>query len=403
VLPDRPSIAVLSFTNMSNDSEQAYFSDGMADDIITELSRDHALFVIARNSSFTYKEESVDVKQVGRELGVRYVLEGSVRRHGGQIRVNAQLIHAETGEHIWAERYDRAVEDVFAVQDEITTAVTRAILPAIGHAERQRATRKSPEGLSAWEAWHRALGYVSTGDQTPMRHFLLRAAELDPHFAPVHAMLAFLHIAQSTRGVGPPLRESAKLAEAEARIAIEQDPRSAVAHAMLAWACIHQGDWATALEETDAAIALNRNDPWGHLIKGYGLMYSGRRAEALEPLASALRLDPRGPTAMIVLHQRALCDYFEGDYTSAEALARRAIREYPGGPRPRVVLAASLGQQGRVEEARAALEEAMAASPGYFRHIIGRTPYHSEGDHERLLGGLRKAGWDGSARPGEPD
>ena len=160
-LPDRPSIAVLAFTNMSGDLEQEYFSDGIADDIITELSRIRWLFVIARNTSFTYKGHAIDVKQVGRELGVRYVLEGSVRRGGQRVRVNAQLIDAETGVHVWAERYDRDLSDVFAVQDEITLAVTRAIEPAVDNAELRRALRKPPASLGAWEAYQRGLWHLS--------------------------------------------------------------------------------------------------------------------------------------------------------------------------------------------------------------------------------------------------
>ena len=160
-LPDRPSIAVLAFTNMSGDPEQEYFSDGIADDIITELSRMRWLFVIARNTSFTYKGHAINVKQVGRELGVRYVLEGSVRRGGQRVRVNAQLIDAETGTHVWAERYDRDLADVFAVQDEITLAVTGAIGPAVADAEQRRALRKPPSNLGAWEAYHRGLWHLS--------------------------------------------------------------------------------------------------------------------------------------------------------------------------------------------------------------------------------------------------
>jgi adenylate cyclase len=182
-LPGKPSIAVLPFTNMSGDPEQEYFSDGIAEDIITALSRNRSLFVIARNSSFTYRGRSVDVKQVARELGVRYVVEGSVRRTSERVRISAQLIDAETGNHVWAERYDRRLVDVFDVQDEITAAVSRSIGPAISHAERQRAIRKRPETLDAWEAyqralWHQAKGGVASIEQA--RHFLGRAIELDP-------------------------------------------------------------------------------------------------------------------------------------------------------------------------------------------------------------------------------
>ena len=180
-LPDKPSIAVLAFTNMSGDPDQEYFSDGLAEDIITELSRSRSLFVIARNSSFTYKGHAVDVKQVARELGVRYVVEGSVRRSGGRVRVTAQLIDAETGNHIWAERYDRHIEEVFAVQDEITTAVANAIIPAISGLEQRRALRKRPENLGAWEAYQCGLWYMgmkrwSASRETP-RDEPKRAAE----------------------------------------------------------------------------------------------------------------------------------------------------------------------------------------------------------------------------------
>jgi TolB-like protein len=395
-LPDKPSIAVLAFANLSSDPEQEYLSDGMADDIITDLAQDRSLFVIARNSSFTYKGRSVHMKQIARELGVRYVLEGSIRRDGGHIRVNAQLIEALTGNHLWASRYDRAVEAVFAVQDEITRAVAQAIHPAISHAERQRALQKPPESLSAWEAWHRSLWFLSQGDISGMRDFLERAMTLDPGFAPVHAMLAFLILAEVTRGIGPPMAESLKLAEAEARTAVALDPRSAIAHAMLAWTFGHQGDWAPALEEAEAAIMLSANDPWGYLSKGHNLMYSGRSTEAREPLATALRLDPRGPTALTVMHQRAVGCYFERDYVAAEAIARRAIRDFPENPRSRIVFAASLGQLGRSDETRTALEAAIAASPSIFKFItVVRPLYYRREDHEHLLDGLRKAGWTG--------
>ena len=160
-LPDKPSIAVLPFTNMSADPDQEFFADGIAEDVITALSRYPSLFVIARNSSFTYKGRAVDVKQVGRELGVRYVLEGGLRKSGNRIRVTAQLIEAETGKHLWAERYDRELADIFAVQDEITEAVTIAIAPAIAHAEQQRAMRKPPQSLDAWAAYQRGLWHLS--------------------------------------------------------------------------------------------------------------------------------------------------------------------------------------------------------------------------------------------------
>ena len=395
-LPDKPSIAVLPFANMSRDPEQEFLSDGIADDLIAELSREHSLFVISRSSSFTYKGRAVDAKRAGRELGVRYLLEGSARRDGARIRVNVQLIEAETGSHIWGERYDRAVESIFAVQDEITTAVARAINPAIFRAERQRAMQKPPESLSAWEAWHRASGFMSKRDISGRRDLLQQAVALTPRFASAHAMLAFHYLSEATSGMGPSLQESARLAEAAARTAIDLDPHSSIAHAMWAWTLCCLGERGLALEESSTAIALNANDPWGYISKGLSLMVSGHHAEAREPLARALRLDPFGPTASLVSHLRAHCYYFERDYSAAEATARRLIREHPEFSRPPITLAASLGQLGRAEEARTALQAAIATSLPILRFMTAKGLSHWRPDDlDHLLDGLRKAGWNG--------
>jgi adenylate cyclase len=397
-LAGKPSIAVLPFVNMSGDPEQEYFADGMAEEITTALSRVRSFFVIARNSSFTYKGRAVDVRQVGRELGVRYVVEGGVRRDGDRIRITAQLIDAETGSHIWAERYDRELAYIFAVQDEIAGAMLAAVAPAISQAERQRAMQKPPESLSAWEAYQRALSHWwEVGDLSTSRDFLKQAVALDPRFASAHAMLAHLYTTQTSLGTGLPLRESVRLAEAGARAALELDPDNAVAHAMLAWVFGFQGDQASALDEAAAAIALNPNEPFGHLIKGRTLVFSGRVSEALVPLATALRLDPRGVTARGVMMHRLIGSYFERDYLAAEVMARRTIRAHPQMPRPYPWLAAALGQLGRPDEAGVALNAAIAASRSFFDFITrSRPPYYFRPqDHEHLLDGLRKAGWQG--------
>jgi adenylate cyclase len=192
-LPDKPSVAVLPFTNMSADPEQEFFADGIAEDVITALSRYPSLFVIARNSCFTYKGRAIDVKQVGHELGVRYVLEGSLRKVGNRIRVTARLVEAETGKHVWAERYDRDLADIFAIQDEIADAVTTAAAPAIDQAERQRAMRKPPESLDAWAAYHRGLWHlskISSPDNALAEEFFQRAIDLDPNFSRGYSGLA---------------------------------------------------------------------------------------------------------------------------------------------------------------------------------------------------------------------
>jgi adenylate cyclase len=396
---DKPSIAVLAFTNMSGDPDQEYFSDGVADDVITDLSRNRSLFVIARNSSFAYKGRAVDVKLMGRELGVRYAVEGSVRRNGNRIRIAAHLIDCETGSHIWAERFNRDWADIFTVQDEITRAITAAIEPAISQAERRRAMKRPPENLDAWEAYQRALWYWSeqgSARLTVTRDYLQKAAALDQGFAQPHAFLALLYLTENTLGVGLSQRDSVKLAEAEARTAVALDPDNAMGHATLAWALDHQGELGLAQEEADIAVSLNPNDPYAQMSKGRILVFSGRMTEAQELLTTALRLDPHGPTAPAVLHHFGIGSYFQRDYSAAEANTRRAIRTFPDFPRPYPVLAAALGQLERTDEARAALEAAIAVSPSYFRTITGtRMAYYRPEDHEHLLDGLRKAGWQG--------
>jgi adenylate cyclase len=395
-LVGRPSVAVLPFANMSGDPSHDYLADGIAENLTTELARNRSLLVIARTSSFTFKGRSVGVQQVARELDVQYVVEGSVQRSSDRIRITAQLIDARTNHHIWAERFDRDLTDLFTIQDEITQAVVAAIDPAISHVERRRALQKPPGTLTAWEAWQRALWHWSKGSDLATRlMFLQRTLQLDPEFAPAHAMLVWLYLSEATRGTGRALVESVRLAEAEARIALDLDPQSSLAHASLAWVWDHQGNAETALEEANIAIDLNPNDPQGHLIKGHVLVMSGRIAEAQESLAMALRLDPRGPTAPAVMHNRAEGYYLARDYHAAEAATRQSISNYPDHPRAYVWRAAVLGQLGH-HDAPDTLEKAMAVAQGYFRYKTGeRAPYMSPEDHEHFLDGLRKAGWQG--------
>ena len=396
-LPGKPSIAVLAFTNLTGDPDQEFLSDGFSDSLITELSRNCSLFVIARTSSFIYKGRQIDIKQVGRELGVHYAIEGSVQRTDNRIRITAQLIDTVVGAHIWAERFDRELADLFVIQDDITHAMVVAIDPAIARIERQRAMQKLPADLNAWEAWQRALWHWSKGgDLSLRRDFLQRSIALDPNFAPSRASMVLVYLAESTRGTGRPLPENVKLAEVEARVAIDLDPQSAIAHAALAWVLDAQGEWQAALEEAEIAIGLNPNDPQGLLIKGHILALSGHPAEAQAPLALALRLDPHGPTAPAAMHNRAVGLYFERDYLAVEVTARRTIRTYPDHPRSFVWLTAALGQLGRTEEARAALHTAIKAAPWYFNYKTAtRAAYMRPDDHAHLLDGLRKAGWQG--------
>jgi adenylate cyclase len=398
-VPDKPSVAVLPFTNMSSDPEQEYFADGIAEDIITALSRYPSLFVIARNSSFTYKGRAVDVKQVGRELGVRYVLEGGMRKAGNRIRVTAQLAEAETGKHVWAERYDRDLADIFVLQDEITEAVTTAIAPAIADAEQHRAMRKPPANLDAWGAYQRGLwclGKYSVDDNAFAQRFFQQAIDLDPTFAGGCKGLAIAQAqaaAEFQIGSLPTIQSSV---EALARRAVALDNDDAEAHSILSNLLRLSGDHTGALAEAERALAITPNLALAHGAMGATLVFSGRPKEGLAALRTSIRLDPRDPYLAARLNQMALGLYFCREYEAAIEAARDAIRSYPDHPLIYRWLAASLGQVGRIEEAKEALEKAIAVVPGSFdMYVRGRVPWMRPEDHAHMLEGLRKAGWVG--------
>jgi adenylate cyclase len=372
-LPGKPSIAVLAFTNMSGDLEQEYFSDGIADDLITELSRSRSLFVIARNSSFTYKGRHVDVKQLARELGVRYVVEGSVRRSGSRIRVVGQLIEADTGNHIWAERYDRDINEVFAVQDEISVAITNAVLPAVSDVERQRSLRKPPENLGAWEMYQRGLWHMSKctpRDTELAQQFYDRAIALDPSFACAHTAFAQSIMLQSVSYGKLPSNDAAKLATDRVRMALEIDPNDADAHAILGFALWTAGEFGEASVQAKLALAKNPNSPWANGIHAALLVFGGHPKEGRDAVLTTLRLSPHDPRDANLRGHIVLSHYFEGDYLAAAEAAKRAIAHHPEHPVGYRYLAASLGQLGRVEEARIALQQAIEATPQSFEQIV---------------------------------
>jgi len=395
-LPDKPSVAVLPFINMSSDPEQEFFADGIAEDVITALSRYPSLFVIARNSCFTYKGRVVDVKQVGHELGVRYVLEGSLRKAGNRIRVTAQLVEAETGNHVWAERYDRDLADIFAVQDEITEAVTIAIAPAIADAEQHRAMRKPPESLDAWTAYQRGLWHLSKAnidDNQLAQKFLQEAIDRDPNFAGGYKGLA------NAQGVatdfhGENLPEMVGSVEALARRAVALDGADAEARSRLANALRRRGDYAGGLAEAERALAISPNLAEAHAMRGAILIFSGRLTEGVEAVERSIRLDPRDPRSESRLLHVALGLYFLRKYEAAVDAANEAIRSYPDFPNNYRWLAAALGQLGRTAEAKEALEKAIAIAPAAFdMYVRDRVPWMRPEDHAHMLEGLRKAGW----------
>ena len=398
-LPDKPSVAVLPFTNMSGDSEQEFVSDGIAEDVITALSRYPSLFVIARNSSFTYKGRAVDVKQVGRELGVRYVLEGSVRKAGNRIRVTAQLVEAGTGNHVWADRYDRDLADIFAVQDEITEAVTIAIAPAIADAELQRAVRKPPDSLDAWAAYQRGLWHLSEAnpdDNTIAQKFFRQAIDLDPTFAGGYSGLALAQLQAAAVYQKLGLLEAQSSAEALARRAVALDGADAEARSCLGWALQARGELQGALAEIERALGMSPNLAVAHGQRGATLIFAGRPKEGLAAVQTSIRLDPRDPFSAIRLLHIACGLYFSREYEEAIEAAKQLIRSYPDFPMIYRWPAAALGQLGRTAEAKEALDKAVSLAPAAFdMYVRNRVPWFRPEDHAHLVEGLRKAGWEG--------
>jgi adenylate cyclase len=398
-LPDKPSIAVLPFTNMSGDPEREFVADGIAEDIITALSRYPSLFVIARNSSFTYNGRAVDVKQVGRELGVRYLLEGSVRSAANRIRVTAQLVEAETGKHVWAERYDRDLTDIFAVQDEITEAVTAAIAPAIADAERQRAIRRQPGSLDAWAAYQRGLWHLSkfsVDDNLAAQRFFEQAIDIDPTFAGAYTGLAWALRHAASRFQQSDLAEATISAEALARRAIALDGNDAEARTWLGHLLMARGDLRGALAEIERALEMCPNLASAHGELGGTLMFSGHPTKGRAALERCVRLDPRNPNVAVSLMNIAISYYLSREYDSAIEAAKRTIRSHPDFPYTYRWLAAALGQTGRIQEAKQTLEKAIAMAPASFDMFVRRrVPWHGPEDHAHMVEGLRKPGWDG--------
>jgi adenylate cyclase len=371
----------------------------MVDDIITALSRYPSLFVIARNSSFTYKGRAVDVKQVGRELGVRYVLEGSVRRAADRIRVTAELVEAEAGNHVWANRYDRDLTDIFALQDEMTEAVATAVAPAIADAERQRAMRKPPGGLNAWSAYQRGLWHFSKGtpdDNALAEKFFQQAMDLDASFAGGYTGLAFAQ----TRAAGVYGKRTQSEIEnstfALARRAVTLDGNDAEARTCFAEQLMRRGDYEGALAELELALAISPNLASAYGVLGAVLMWSGDPRKGRAALEKSIRLDPRNPNMTLRLLDVTISYYLSREYDAAVEAAKRGIRSYPDYSNMYRWLAAALGQTGRIDEANEALAKAIAIAPTAFDMFVRRrVPWHRPEDHAHMLEGLRKAGWEG--------
>jgi adenylate cyclase len=366
-LPDKPSIAVLPFQNLSGDPEQEYFADGMVEDIITGLSRIKWLFVIARNSTFTYKGRPVDVKQVGRELGVRYVLEGSVRKAADRVRISGQLIDAATGAHVWAERYDRRLEDIFALQDEITLSVVGAIEPSLRDAEIDRVKRKRPDSLDAYDLVLRAIPHVYVAmpeEAAKAVPILEKALALEPSYAGAHGLLAWCHEILFVRSG---LKEENRLAAIRhARAAITNGRDDATALALGAFVTgMVEHDRVTALEAFERALALSPSSVFTLFLGSGVLAYAGEAERAIDWAERALRISPNDRLAYVPHHIMALAHFLRGRYEEAANHARRAVQANPRFSVSHCVLAAALAVLGRREEAKAAAMQVLVLEPSF--------------------------------------
>ena len=371
-LPDKPSIAVLPFQNMSGDPEQEYFADGMVEEIITGLSRIKWLFVIARNSSFVYKGKAVDVRQVGRELGVRYVLEGGVRKAGNRLRITAQLLEAETGAHLWADRYDGALEDVFDLQDQITDKVVGIVEPSLQRSEIERSRRKRPENLDAYDLYLRAVPHMATvmpADARIAAGLLEDALRLDPNYAAAHALLAWCHeIFFSRAGFGE-ADKAAGVGHARAVIASGTDDATALAIAAFAITMLSK-DHEAALSAAERALSLNASCATALYFGSIIYAFAGHPAAATSNANRALRLSPFDPSAFVAHGALGAAALQEGRYDEAASALAKAVQANSRFSTLYFFHAASLALAGREEEARPIVQRLLELEPGFRLRMI---------------------------------
>jgi len=396
-LPDRPSIAVLPFTNLSGDPEQEYFADGIVEDIITALSRMRWLFVIARNSSFTYKGRTVDVKQVGRELGVRYALEGSVRKAANRVRITGQLIDTATGAHLWADRFDGGLEDIFDLQDQVTASVVSAIAPKLEQAEIERAKRKPTESLDSYDYFLRGMAsvYLWTRDDIgEALKLFYRAIEVDPNFATAHGMAAWCYLWRSAHGwTSNRTQEIAETTRLAGRVAESgKDDAVALAFGGLALAYV-AGDLEGGKALINRALMLNPNLTTAWYASGWVRSFLGETDVAIEHLARAMRLSPLDPLMFLMQAATAVAHFVAGSYPEAVEWATKASWEQPNFLGAIRNLAASSALCGRLDEAQKALARARRLDPDLrisnLKDRVG--PYRPE-DFARFAEGMRLAG-----------
>ena len=395
-LPERPSIAVLPFQNMSGDAEQEYFADGLTEDTITALSKLRGFFVVSRNSTFAYKGKAPDVRTVARDLGVRYVLEGSVRKAGDRVRVTGQLIDAASGSHVWAERYDRAIADIFAVQDEITQNVVAAIEPQVYAAENTRLQTRAPESLDAWGYVVRAMPHVwtwaSEKDNAIAQDLLERAIAIDLNYARANSLLAWTHAARAHAGLADAGAELDR-AYAFARRAVERDPEDAWPHLALGYVHMVSRRFKPAVDELREAIDRNPSFALAHMLLSSTYGYGGMSEEGLAEVAIATRLAPRDYIQGGIQSCAGTCHFVARRFAEATDCQRRAVQLRPNFTTAWRSLAAAAGQAGDLDLAAAALAETLRSQPNLTLDWVEKYhPIVRAEDRAIYIEGLRKAG-----------
>ncbi len=395
-LPSKPSIAVLPFANRSGDPEQEYFSDGITEDIITALSRIRWFFVIARNSSFSYKGKAYDAKQVAGELGVRYVLEGSVRRAGNRVRVIAELVDGTSGHQLWARRYDRGIEDIFGAQDDITETIVGAIEPELSKVERVRAKSRKPGNLNAWDLYQRGMSHLyqfTREDLAEAKQIFEQAIEIDPGLAPTHSGLAEADYYELVYGYAESNAANRERAIEHSRRAAALDIEDAGAHSTLGRIHYMRREHADAILELEAALRINPSLAVAHYGIGAALVFSGRASEALSHLEAAMRLSPHDPNMGSFLVRLADAYFLTGRFEDAVEWAKKSLQQPNFQWSRHAVLLASLGELERLDEAEACRNELLKQRPDFSIDFVRETHLFADSsDLDRYLEGLRHAG-----------
>jgi adenylate cyclase len=396
-LLERPALAVLPLVNISGDSEQEYLADGLTEDIITALSNCRSFPVISRNSTFTYKGLSVDVRTIASILGARYVLEGSIRKGGERIRISAQLIDAATGHHVWAEKFDRTIEDMFELQDEITQKIAATAAPELERAERKRVASHTPDP-NAWDFYHRGMSFFYQGTKesgAKSREYFERAIEVDPSYSRAYAGLALSY--HDEVGVWHDPDRDGMLAKslAAAQRSVGLDDTDSYAQTMMGNVQMRMGQHDPGIAHCRRAIALNPSNALAHIILGNALAFFGQPKDGISSIETGIRLNPEDPNIHYFVNILARAHLTAGNHNEAIGYARDSINLRSSNPWPYLILASALGHLGKVEEAMSAIAECERLEPGRTAFEFEELPriHRNFDDAEHILDGIRKAGW----------